>query len=149
MALTPKVTRAALAFAIAVGVCVGCENTMTGPGTATPTPTPGGPTPTPAPPRVVYVGRGEGGQSANAFVDSVSMISTSTIHAGDTVQWYWVDASHSTTSGNCPSGCVPDGLWDSGIGHDLTFEHTFPAAGTYPYFCLVHGTMMQGTVIVQ
>ena len=48
-----------------------------------------------------------------------------------------------------PPGCIPDGLWDSGIGHDITFQHTFPAAGTYPYFCLVHGAMMQGTVIVQ
>ena len=156
MALTPKLGRAVLAFAftIAVGVCVGCENTMTGPGTATPTPggptpTPGGPTPTPAAPRVVYVGRGDGGQSANAFRDSVSMTPTSTIPAGSTIQWYWVYGSHSTTSGSCPSGCVPDGLWDSGIGHDTSYEHTFPTAGTYPYFCLVHGAMMQGTVIVQ
>jgi len=149
MTLTPKVARAALAFAIAVGACVGCQNTMTGPGTATPTPAPGGPTPTPAPPRVVYVGRGDGGQSANAFMDSASMTSTSTIHAGDTIEWYWVDGSHSTTSGNCPVGCVPDGLWDSGIGHDTSFQHTFGSTGTFPYFCLVHGTMMQGSVIVQ
>ena len=147
MALTPRLARAALAFAIVVGACVGCENTMTGPVTTTPTPT--GPTPTPAPPRVVYVGRDEAGLPANAFVDTASMTSTTTIQAGETVEWYWTNGSHSTTSGTCPAGCVPDGLWDSGIGHDVTFQHTFPAAGTFPYFCLVHGTMMQGTVIVQ
>lgn len=148
MAPTLSWARAALFFAIVVGVCVGCENNMTGPTTPTPTPNTG-PTPTPAPPRVVYVGRGDGGLPANAFVDSVSMTTTSTIHAGDTIQWYWTNGSHSTTSGSCPAGCIPDGLWDSGIAHDTSFEHTFPATGTYPYFCLVHGTMMQGTVIVQ
>jgi hypothetical protein len=148
MALTQRWTRAALFFAIVVGVCVGCENSMTGPTTPTPTPNTG-PTPTPAPPRVVYVGRGGDGLPATAFVDSASMTSTTTIPAGVTVEWYWVDGSHSTTSGSCPAGCIPDGLWDSGIGHDITYQHTFPAAGTYPYFCLVHGAMMQGTVIVQ
>ncbi|HVQ54463.1 MAG TPA: hypothetical protein VMT25_04750, partial [Thermoanaerobaculia bacterium] len=81
MALKPRWTRAALIFAIVVGVCVGCENNMTGPTTPTPTPPPSGPTPTPAPPRVVYVGRGEGGLPGNAFVDSASMTPTSTIHA--------------------------------------------------------------------
>ena len=149
MALKPRWTRAALFFAIVVGVCVGCENNMTGPTTPTPTPPPSGPTPTPALPRVVYVGRGGDGLPANAFVDSVSMTPTSTIHAGETVQWYWTNGSHSTTSGSCPSGCVPDGLWDSGIAHDTSFERAFPTVGTYPYFCLVHGAMMQGTVIVE
>ena len=28
-------------------------------------------------------------------------------------------------------------------------SHTFPTAGTFPYFCEVHGAMMTGTVIVQ
>jgi plastocyanin len=147
MAPTLRAARAALLFAIVLGVCVGCDNTMTGP-TATPTPATG-PTPTPAPPRVVYVGQGQGGQRANAFVDTASGTATSTIHAGETVEWVWVNGSHSTTSGACPLGCVPDGLWDSGIGQGMTFQHAFPSAGTFPYFCLVHGTMMQGTVIVQ
>lgn len=146
MALTLRAARAALVFAIVLGVCVGCEDTMTGP---TATPTPGGPTPTPGPPRVVYVGRGQGGLPANGFVDSASQTATSTIHAGDTIEWVWVNGSHSATSGTCPLGCVPDGLWDSGIGHDTTYQHTFASAGSFPYFCLVHGTMMQGTVVVE
>lgn len=146
MAPTLRAARAAL-FAIVLGVCVGCDDTMTGP-TATPTPATG-PTPTPGPPQIVYVGQGQGGQHANAFVDAQSGTATSTIHAGQTIEWVWVSGSHSTTSGTCPLGCVTDGLWDSGIGHDLTFQHTFPSAGSFPYYCLVHGTMMQGTVIVQ
>jgi plastocyanin len=146
MTLRQRAARAALVFAIVLGVCVGCENTMTGPSA---TPTPSIPTPTPAAPRIVYVGKGEGGQRANAFVDSQSGTATSTISAGQAIEWVWVSGLHSTTSGTCPLGCVTDGLWDSGIGHDISFQRTFPTAGTFPYFCLVHGTMMQGTVIVQ
>lgn len=125
---------------------VGCGDTMTGP---TPTPTPSGPTPPPSAPRTVYVGTDSTGQRTNAFFDPVSGTSTSTIHVGDAIQWVWAAGSHSTTSGVCPFGCVADGLWDSGIGSGMTFQHSFPTAGTFPYFCLVHGAMMQGTVVVQ
>ena len=122
---------------------------MTGP-TATPTPTPsGGPTPTPVSTRIVTVGKGPQGQLSNVFLDTQSGTSTSTIHAGEAIQWVWQSGSHSTTSGTCPLGCVPNGLWDSGIGQAMTFQRTFPTAGTFPYFCLVHGTMMQGTVVVE
>ena len=95
------------------------------------------------------MGLGDAGERANVFVDSVSGTATSTIHAGDTVQWVWRSGVHSTTSGTCPLGCVADGIWDSGIAEGTTFQHTFPTAGTFPYFCLVHGTMMQGTVVVE
>ena len=31
-----------------------------------------------------------------------------------------------------------------------TYDHTFTAAGTYPYFCLPHGVLgMTGTVVVK
>lgn len=130
-------------------VAIACDNTMTGP-TATPTPTPsGGPTPTPVSTRIVTVGKGPQGQLSNVFLDTQSGTSTSTIHAGEAIQWVWQSGSHSTTSGTCPLGCVPNGLWDSGVGQAMTFQRTFPTAGTFPYFCLVHGTMMQGTVIVE
>ena len=67
--------------------------------TATPTP-PVGNTPTPTPPAggataTVDVGPGGG----NAFVDRTSGNSTTTINAGDTVEWIWQSGFHSTTSG--------------------------------------------------
>ena len=127
-------------------MAAGCDDTMTGP---TATPTPSAATPTPAAPRQVFVGKSPDGLRLNVFVDSVSGTSTSTIHAGDSIQWTWLSGSHSTTSGTCPLGCVADGMWDSGVLGGGTFQHTFATAGTYPYFCLVHGTMMQGTVVVQ
>lgn len=143
----PKLRARAAIFAIVVGVCVACDDTMTGP-TVTPTPGPAT-TPTPGALQIVYVGQGDAGQGAHAFRDSVSGTSTTTIHAGQTVQWIWTSGTHSTTSGTCSLGCAADGLWDSGILNNTSFEHAFPTAGTFPYFCQVHGNMMLGTVIVQ
>ena len=71
------------------------------------------------------------------------------VHVGDTVQWVWVSGFHSTTSGSSSGSCNPDGIWNSGAGSGMTFSHTFTSAGTFPYFCLVHQSMMQGTVVVQ
>ncbi len=82
--------------------------------------------------------------SSNQFTDS-----TTTIDTGDSVNWVWAGGSHSTTSGSCASGCTPDGLWDSGVKSNGSFSHTFNTAGSFRYFCKVHGSMMQGTVVVQ
>jgi len=143
---SPRLARLVLAVA-AAAVAIGCDDTMTGPSA---TPTPSSVTPTPvAAPHNVAVGTAPGVGRANAFTDSVSGTSTTTIHAGETVQWVWASGAHSTTSGACPLGCVADGLWDSGVLASGSFQHTFPAAGTFQYFCLVHGAMMQGTVIVE
>ena len=70
--------------------------------------------------------------------------SSVSIQPGDTVQWVWKSKSmpHSVTS----SG----GLFDSGVhqSNTFTFSHSFPAAGTFPYFCTVHPILMKGTVTV-
>lgn len=84
------------------------------------------------------------------FIDQQSGSNTTTIHPGGTVQWVWVNGTHSTTSGTCAGGCTPDGVWNSGIGSaGMTFTHTFNQAGSFPYFCEVHGALMQGMVVVQ
>ncbi len=71
-----------------------------------------------------------------------------TIHSGDQVQWTWSSSGHSTTSG---SPGMPSGVWDSGIlNQGASFTHTFNSAGTFPYYCTVHGGCcgMVGTVTV-
>lgn len=83
------------------------------------------------------------------YTDSVSGTSTTTINVGDTVTWTWNGGQHSSTSGACSPGCTPDGNWDSGVKTSGTFSHTFAAAGTFPYHCEVHLSMMQGTIVVQ
>ena len=117
---------------------------------APPTPTPPGPAPTPTPPvggtRIVDMGPG----GSMSFVDRQSNTNTSTIAVGDTIQWVGDPAlPHSTTSGTCAGTCTPDGTWDSGVGTGTTFSRTFTQAGSFPYFCTVHGAMMTGTVVVQ
>ncbi|HTD21246.1 MAG TPA: plastocyanin/azurin family copper-binding protein [Terriglobales bacterium] len=83
------------------------------------------------------------------FVDVASATSSTTINAGDTVQWDWVSGFHSTTSGTCSGTCTADGKWDSGAhSAPSTFSFTFNSAGTFAYYCSVHLAAMTGKVIV-
>jgi len=76
-----------------------------------------------------------------------------TIHAGDTVQWMWGSSglyspSHSSTSGT-PG--APNGVWDSGLlAPGSVFTHMFNTAGTFHYYCRLHGQCcgMTGVVTV-
>ena len=71
--------------------------------------------------------------------------SSVSINPGDTVQWVWKSKAmpHSVTS-------VSNGLFNSGVqqSNTFTFSHTFPTAGSFPYFCSVHFTEMKGMVTV-
>jgi plastocyanin len=77
------------------------------------------------------------------------------VAAGTTVTWTQKDAgTHTVTSGTVTQGTAgvttaPDGTFDSGsLATDATFEFTFEAAGTFPYFCNVHPATMRGEVRV-
>lgn len=114
--------------------------TITPTRTATPTRTP-----TTRPNRVVLVGL-----NGMNFVDTTTGNSNTTITAGTTVEWRWVEAEHSTTSGTCgETACTPNGLWDSQKQDTpYTFTRTFNTTGTFPYFCVNHEVSMQGVVRV-
>ena len=84
-----------------------------------------------------------------SFTDQMSGGNITTVHAGDTVRWVWVGGFHSTTSGSCNGACSKNGQWDSGEGAGMTFSRTFTQAGTFDYYCTVHGAAMKGTVRVQ
>jgi len=74
--------------------------------------------------------------------------STVTIQPGSTVTWKNTDnTAHTATSGTAADG--PDGVFDSSLmmANGPSFSHTFDAAGTYDYFCMVH-PWMAGSVIV-
>jgi plastocyanin len=68
------------------------------------------------------------------------------IAAGGTVTWTWAAANtmpHDVTSSDQPPKFSPSPIQTSG-----SFSHTFATAGSYPYFCTVHGQIMSGTVMV-
>ena len=70
-----------------------------------------------------------------------------TVEIGGTVTWENGDtAAHTSTAGSATEG--PSGVWDSSlIMAGSSFSHTFDAAGTFDYFCMVH-PWMQGMVMV-
>ena len=78
-----------------------------------------------------------------------------TVAVGDTVTWRVTEsigANHSVTSGT-PDDPDKGSVFDSGADDladvDATFEWTFDTAGTFPYYCTVHGASMSGQVIVE
>ncbi|EMA39303.1 plastocyanin/azurin family copper-binding protein [Halococcus hamelinensis] len=94
---------------------------------------------------------GGGGGSETVAVGSGSGLSFDpeelTIAPGTTVTWEW------TGQGGAHNVVADDGAFNSGPpedGDDITFSHTFPEAGEFPYHCAPHeGVGMVGTVIVQ
>jgi plastocyanin len=86
----------------------------------------------------VTVGPGNSLSYAPATVD---------IAAGGTVTWTWapgITMPHTVTSGDTPPAFPSSPVQTSG-----THQATFPTAGSFFYFCTVHGrTVMNGTVNV-
>jgi len=70
-----------------------------------------------------------------------------TINVGGIVTWENNDtAAHTATAGSATEG--PSGVFDSSlIMAGSSFSHTFDAAGTFDYFCMVH-PWMAGAVMV-
>ena len=69
-----------------------------------------------------------------------------TIDAGDTVIWNFTDVpSHSVTSDAGSTETFDSGILSTGIG--TTYSYTFATAGTNPYHCSVHPSMV-GTITV-
>jgi len=72
-----------------------------------------------------------------------------TVSVGGTVVWrHQGNAPHTVTSGTPTSN--PGGLFDSGtLNRDGGFTFIFNQAGTFPYFCRVHGVNMTGSIVVR
>jgi len=67
-----------------------------------------------------------------------------TIAVNGTVTWTFTGGTHGVQSTGSPSFAGQTTAQSTG-----TFQFTFTSAGTYQYDCLVHGTIMTGTVVVQ
>jgi plastocyanin len=68
--------------------------------------------------------------------------SATTVPPGTTVTWTWVGTreDHNVT--------FADGT-ASATQASGTYQRTFAAAGTFPYYCTIHGTPMSGVVTVR
>ena len=65
-----------------------------------------------------------------------------TVPVGTQISWSWNSynySAHSVTFNDGPTSAV-----QSSGG----FNRTFSTAGTYTYYCMVHGTAMSGTIVV-
>lgn len=81
-------------------------------------------------------------------------VCTTTIAAGDTVVWDFSDAQIAHTVTECGASCsspTSSPLFESGVvqGGGESFQFTFTTAGTYNYYCQIHGLMQQGKIVVQ
>ena len=74
--------------------------------------------------------------------------STLTIGVGTSIKWTNKESiTHTVTSG-LPG--ASDGIFNSGnLGNGSIFSFTFNTKGTFKYYCIIHGSMMTGTITVQ
>lgn len=65
---------------------------------------------------------------------------------GDVIHFVWVNGGHTTSSSAVPDGAA---TWDAPINSlTKTFDYTVTTAGTYNYFCKIHGALvMSGSFI--
>jgi plastocyanin len=73
------------------------------------------------------------------------------VSVGDTVQWTSTGSNpHTVTEcGDAFTPCPQPGGFDSGtLNNSQTFSQSFPTAGTYEYQCAIHGSAMQGRIVV-
>ena len=88
--------------------------------------------------------------------DNTFTPSSITIIQDDTVKWsYPTGASvHTATCDGTTGGTsLPAGgtTWDSGVMSPgaVVYKKAISVPGTYTYICVIHGTSMSGTIIVQ
>lgn len=76
---------------------------------------------------------------------------TVVVGVGQAVRWTNYDSiEHTATSQTGQGTLVPSGVFDSGLMNvGDRFVAVFHEAGTYHYFCVPHGSSMQGVVIVR
>ena len=104
-----------------------------------PAPEPAPPAPAPEPGGTATVSIPVGAESLGnrAYVPAELNVAV-----GTTVTWTNTDSTSHTSTSDAPG-------WDSGIvGRNGQFSATFQTAGTFPYHCAIHPSMV-GTVVVR
>jgi len=122
-------------MAVLLGACGG-GGSPTSVATSTPA---GGPTTTSAAPSPAGASMAAAGVQIKNFAFAPA---SQTVTAGQTVTWKNDDTTDHTVTAD-------DNSFDSGLlAPGKTFTHTFAAAGTYAYHCVIHPNMT-GTVVAK
>jgi LysM repeat protein len=118
------------------------------PPTATATITGTVPASTPTP-TATATGTTTGGTTEAIVMSNLAFIPNSkTIARGTKVRWTNSDGTNHTVTSGTPG--APDNIFRSStLAPGQSFEYTFNTAGTYRYFCEIHGAQMTGQIIVQ
>lgn len=72
------------------------------------------------------------------------------ISVGDAVRWTNMDfIIHTATGQTGPGTLIPSGAFDSGdLKFGQSFQFTFNTPGVYHYYCVPHGSSMQGVITI-
>ncbi|MBI3913559.1 MAG: LysM peptidoglycan-binding domain-containing protein [Chloroflexi bacterium] len=116
--------------------------------TITPTPTPGGATSTPSPTPTSTPGTPTPSAAAVVMQNIAFLPTTLTLARGSTVTWTNIDTVSHTVSSGAP-GQLSGVFRSNQLAPGQTFSFAFNTAGTFPYFCEIHGAAMQGTITIQ
>ena len=122
--------RAKLGLLLFMLACGGSDSTGVNPPPPPPPPPPPGPPPPPSPAVTVKV-------QASSFAPNDARVTV-----GGTVTWEWESSGHTVTSVFEPS-------FQSAPISNANHVHgplTFNTAGTYKYYCTVHGSASNGNV---
>ncbi len=101
-----------------------------------------------------YGSGGGGGGGGGGHTLSPQMVSSSftpsldTVAVGSTVTWTNSDSYGHTVTSDPGSSEV----FDSPVAAGASFSHTYSTAGTFGYYCKIHGTPttgMHGTIVVR
>jgi plastocyanin len=90
---------------------------------------------------------GPNGEKLVDVLDDVFSPMTKTIAADETVMWQWKGSNSHNVTFTDPSGTSNSPTQNTG-----TFTRKFSNAGTFNYYCTIHGTAttgMRGSIVVQ
>ena len=84
--------------------------------------------------------------TVNVSNNSFTPYNLTHVVAGDTIQWVWIEGTHTTTSVSIPAGALD---WDSPITqNNPAFIYVPKFNGTFTYQCTPHAATMHGTFVV-
>jgi plastocyanin len=81
--------------------------------------------------------------------DNLFSPASMTVAIGTTVTWVFQGNNQLTVTSGSPADANAGSLFDNGARSSGSVQFTFNQAGTFNYFCRIHGAAMTGSITVQ